>query len=159
MFVVKPVVFDPDQQCVAFVGGLHVYSIDPMGGGQGLSDGVKSRLSLDLPNWPGAVNLLAWQDEVAIGLLNAFTGYSTFKAQPLINIHDIAVLPEHRGTGVGRALLSELQTIAKERGCFKLTLEVLSGNTTAVQTYQKFGFEDYALDPKQGAAQFMQKWL
>lgn len=159
MFVVKPVDFNLAHDRLAFVGLLDMYARDPMGGGQGLADEVKTRLPVDLPDWPGAVNLLAWQDEVAIGLLNAFTGYSTFKAQPLMNIHDIAVLPGHRGKGVGRALLSELQIIAKERGCCKLTLEVLSGNTMAVQTYQKFGFEDYALDPKQGVAQFMQKWL
>ena len=159
MCVVKPVDFNLAHERLAFVGLLDMYARDPMGGGQGLSDSVKSRLPADLPDWPGAVNLLAWQGNIAIGVLNAFMGYSTFKAQPLINIHDIAVVPDHRGKGVGRALLSELQTIAKARGCCKLTLEVLSGNMTAVQAYQKFGFEDYALDPRQGVAQFMQKWL
>ena len=159
MCVVKPVDFNLAHERLAFVGLLDMYARDPMGGGQGLSDSVKSRLPVDLPDWPGAVNLLAWQDDVAVGVLNAFMGYSTFKAQPLMNIHDIAVLPDHRGKGVGRALLSELQIIAKARDCCKLTLEVLSGNIAAVQTYQKFGFEDYALDPQQGVAQFMQKWL
>ena len=159
MFVVKPVDFNLAHDRLAFIGLLDMYARDPMGGGQGLADDVKSRLLDELPTLPGAVNLLAWQNDQAIGLLNAFTGYSTFKAQPLMNIHDIAVLPEYRGRGVGRALLSKLEVTAQARGCCKLTLEVLSGNTMAVQTYQKFGFEDYALDPRQGAAKFMQKWL
>ena len=159
MCFVKPVDFSLTHERSAFVELLDMYARDPMGGGRGLADDVKSRLLHDLPNWPGALNLMAWQGDLAIGMLNAFMGYSTFKAQPLVNIHDIAVLPDHRGKGVGRALLSKLQIVADAQGCCKLTLEVLSGNTLAVQAYQRFGFEDYALDPKQGVARFMQKWL
>jgi hypothetical protein len=44
-------------------------------------------------------------------------------------------------------------------GCCKLTLEVLSGNTTAQTSYQRFGFAQYQLDPAAGQALFMQKWL
>jgi len=159
MFVVKPVDFAVDRECIAFIGLLDMYARDPMGGGQGLADDVKSRLPGDLANWPGGVHLLAWHEDEAVGLLNAFMGYSTFKAQPLLNVHDIAVLPDWRGKGAGQSLLAELQSIAEERGCCKLTLEVLSGNTRARQTYEAFGFEDYALDPTLGAACFMQKWL
>ena len=159
MFVVKPVDFAVDRERIAFIGLLDMYARDPMGGGQGLADDVKSRLPGDLANWPGGVHLLAWHEDEAVGLLNAFMGYSTFKAQPLLNVHDIAVLPDWRGKGAGQSLLAELQSIADERGCCKLTLEVLSGNTRARQTYEAFGFEDYALDPTLGAACFMQKWL
>jgi len=159
MVVVKPVDFEVAQQRQVFVDLLDMYARDPMGGGQGLRDEVKARLPADLAAWPGSVHLLAWDGEQAVGLLNAFMGYSTFKAQPLINIHDIAVLPPWRGQGVGQCLLQALQAEALERGCCKITLEVLSGNTAAKRAYLKFGFEDYALDPEQGIACFMQKWL
>ena len=53
-----------------------------------------------------AASFLAWLDGQAVGLVNCIEGYSTFKAQALMNIHDIAVLPGHRGAGVGQALLA-----------------------------------------------------
>lgn len=158
-WMIKAVDFGDKDQARAFVGLLEMYARDPMGGGQGLANEVKLRLPVDLANWPGGVHLIAWQDDEPIGLLNAFTGYSTFKAQPLMNVHDIAVLPQYRGQGVGQALLAELESIARQKGCCKLTLEVLSGNTKARKAYESFGFEDYALDPQMGAACFMQKWL
>lgn len=160
--IVKPVDFTVARDRDAFVDLLDMYAQDPMGGAQGLSEQVKTRLPTDLAAWPGGVHLLAWHDgpsKQAVGLLNAFMGYSTFKARPLINVHDIAVLPSWRGQGVGRALLDALQAVALERGCCKLTLEVLSGNISARRAYEKFGFEDYALDPENGSACFMQKWL
>lgn len=158
-WTIKPVDFSDPTEVIAFVGLLDMYARDPMGGGQGLANEVKSRLPDDLARWPGGVHLIAWHEGEAVGLLNAFMGYSTFKAQPLMNVHDVAVLARYRGQGVGQALLGELESIARERGCCKLTLEVLLGNTNARKAYERFGFEDYALDPTMGAACFMQKWL
>lgn len=138
---------------------LDAYACDPMGGGEGLSPDVKERLCRDLAARPTATSFIAWLDGKAVGLINCIEGYSTFKAQPLMNIHDIAVLPSHRGQGIGQALLAAAQTHAREQGCCKLTLEVLTGNTTALHSYTRFGFAPYALDPAAGQASFMQKWL
>ena len=149
---------DPEQALV-FVGLLDMYARDPMGGGQGLANDVKQRLPQDLASWPGGVHLVAWFADEAVGVLNAFMGYSTFRAKPLMNVHDIAVRPDYRGRGIGQAMLGELELIARQRDCCKLTLEVLSGNTNARKAYEHFGFEDYCLDPQMGAACFMQKWL
>jgi len=157
--IVKAVDFLNADHVRAMIALLDMYARDPMGGGHGLADAVKSRLPEDLANMAGAINLVAWSGDEAVGLLNAFAGYSTFKAQPLVNVHDVAVLPAHRAKGVGQALLTELERVARERGYCKITLEVLSGNTHARRSYERFGFEDYALDPKMGAACFMQKWL
>jgi ribosomal protein S18 acetylase RimI-like enzyme len=60
---------------------------------------------------------------------------------------------------VGQALLKAAEDHARARGCCKLTLEVLSGNTPAMASYKRFGFAQYELDPAVGQAQFMQKWL
>ena len=156
---IESVDFGDVDQARAFIGLLDMYARDPMGGGQGLASDVKTRLASDLAKWPGSVHLIAWDGEEPIGLLNAFLGYSTFKAQPLMNVHDIAVKPEYRGQGVGQALLAALESIARAHGCCKLTLEVLSGNTQALRSYLCFGFEDYVLDTQMGTARFMQKWL
>ena len=148
---------DGDSQALMLL--LDMYAQDPMGGGTPLEQEVKSRLCRDLAEFPGAFSAIAWLDGRPVGLINAFVGYSTFKARPLMNVHDIAVVPEFRGQGVGQALLASLEEHARSIGCCKLTLEVLSGNTRGLRSYEQFGFEHYALDPQMGHAMFMQKWL
>ena len=143
----------------ALVMLLDAYARDPMGGGEGLADEVKARLCSDLAERTDAASFIAWLDAQPVGLVNCIEGYSTFKARPLMNIHDIAVLPSHRGQGVGQALLAAAEAHARERGCCKLTLEVLTGNAVALRSYERFGFVPYALDPAAGQASFMQKWL
>ncbi|MDO3380645.1 GNAT family N-acetyltransferase [Gilvimarinus algae] len=137
---------------------LDAYARDPMGGGKPLTDFARAHLVAGLANH-GGISLLAYRNNQAIGLLNGFEGFSTFSGKPLINIHDLAVLREHRGQGVGQALLSAIEAIARERGCCKLTLEVLSGNAVAAGAYQKFGFRGYELDPSAGRAEFWEKKL
>ena len=144
---------------MALVFLLDAYAQDPMGGGEALHPEASSRLCADMSRIAGAASFIAWLDGQPIGLINCFEGYSTFKAKPLLNVHDIAVLSGHRGQGVGQALLKAAETHALARGCCKLTLEVLSGNAPAMASYKRFGFEQYELDPAAGQAQFMQKWL
>ena len=84
---------------------LDAYARDPMGGGKPLTADVRERLLPALAAQPGAFSLLAFDGDEAVGLADCLTGFSTFKARPLINIHDMAVLPEARGKGVGRALM------------------------------------------------------
>ena len=72
-----------------------------------------------------------------------FFGLSTFQARPLLNIHDLAVVPEYLGKGIGRALLSAAETRARRHGCCRLTLEVQDDNQWARSLYESFGFEDF----------------
>ena len=146
-----------DAQALVFL--LDAYAQDPMGGGEALQSEATERLCADMAQIPGAVSFIAWLDDQPIGLINCFEGYSTFKAQPLLNVHDIAVVPAWRSRGVGQALLAAAQEEAISRGCCKLTLEVLSGNERATRSYVRFGFANYELDPAAGHALLMQKWL
>ena len=143
----------------ALIALLGAYAQDPMGGGSPLPDKVKAKLCDDLAAHPLAVSFIAWADDAPVGLVNAFEGYSTFMASPLLNVHDIVVLPTHRACGIGQALLAACEAHARERGCCKLTPEVLSGNARALHSYERFGFAPYTLDPSQGQALLMQKWL
>lgn len=143
----------------ALVMLLDAYARDPMGGGEALTDEAKARLCDDLAARPDAASFIAWVDGEAAGLINCLEGYSTFKARPLMNVHDIAVLPAFRGRGVGQALLQAAEDHARSCGCCKLTLEVLTGNTVALKSYLRFGFEPYVLDPANGQASFMHKPL
>lgn len=160
---VRRVSFVDPVDCAALLKLMDVYASDPMGGGSPLPSEVKERLCRELSSNPGAISFIAWRDGAeppeAIGLINCFLGYSTFKARPLLNIHDIVVLPENRRQGIGQALLAAAEAAARERGCCKLTLEILSGNANAMASYTRFGFEPYTLDPKAGQASFMHKWL
>ena len=156
---IRQVDYRSPQDQAALLGLLDMYARDPMGGGEPLTEHVKATLCQALAEHPGAVSWIAYVDQQPVGLLNAFRGYSTFKARPLMNVHDIAVDPSCRGQGVGQSLLEALQAYAAALGCCKLTLEVLSGNALAQGSYQKFGFEQYALSAATGQALFMQKWL
>lgn len=148
-----------ESDCAAIVSLMECYAKDPMGGSEPLAPEVLSGLCDALAKQPGAVSVIAWDGEQAIGLINAFVGFSTFKAQPLLNIHDIIVHPAWRQRGVCSAMLEHIQTLAQRRGYCKLTLEVLEGNTAARYSYQRFGFVDYQLRPEYGSARFMEKPL
>ncbi|MCP5325172.1 MAG: GNAT family N-acetyltransferase [Oceanospirillaceae bacterium] len=138
---------------------LDMYARDPMGGGEPLSEYVRQNLIQELNNLPHAVSLLAYYQHQPVGVLNGFMGFSTFRCKPLLNIHDIAVRPEHRGLGIARALLDKAEHIARQRGCGKLTLEVLEGNHNAQKLYRAAGYAGYALDPQMGHALFWEKHL
>ena len=156
---IRRVNFSQPESAYILVELLDEYARDPMGGGHGLAPMVKAELASQLAQVPGAVGLVAYVAGEAAGLATAFSGFSTFAARPLLNIHDLAVLASFRNQGVGQALLAELESIAHERGCCKLTLEVLGNNQIAQGAYRKFGFAPYALDEAAGVAQFWQKWL
>ena len=143
----------------AVVELLDDYARDEAGGGEPLSDFARSRLVAELAARPTAFSVLAFDGEQPVGLVNCIEGFSTFACQPLVNVHDVAVRASHRGRGVGRRLLAQVEAIARERGACKLTLEVLSGNRAAIALYERTGFAPYALAPEMGQAQFFQKWL
>lgn len=149
----------------ALVELLDAYARDPMGGGEPLSEFARTSLVAALAARPQAFSVLAFassdnpDSEIPVGLVNCMEGFSTFACRPLINVHDVAVLPAHRGQRVAQRMLALVEEIARERGACKLTLEVLQGNVGAIRLYQRVGFANYQLDPAMGHAQFLQKWL
>lgn len=149
---------DP-AQATSWLDLLDHYASDPMGGGDGLSDYAKLHLVATMREVPGFHGALAWVDGEAVGLIDCFAGFSTFAARPLLNVHDIVVRRELRGRGIGQALLGWAEQRARQLGCCKLTLEVLSANTRAMASYRQAGFAPYVLDPAAGHALLMQKIL
>ena len=143
----------------AIVAMLRVYAMDPMGGGEDLSPRVQDALVPGLAAAPAASSLLAYVGDQVAGLANLMTSFSSFGGAPLINIHDIVVAKEHRGTGVGRALFDAIHQRADDIGACKVTREVLEGNAPARALYASLGYGDYLLDPAMGKALFWQKRL
>ena len=151
--------FRRPEHRTAFLRLLEHYARDPMGGGTGLSAEARTHLVERLAARPDFVSFLAEEDAEAVGLINCFEGFSTFAARPLLNVHDLVVHADWRGRGLGRALLAAAERAARERGCCKLTLEVLSGNAAARAAYRACGFAAYELDPRAGQALFLEKKL
>lgn len=138
---------------------MNIYAEDPMGGNNPLSDDVKQNLAKELSKLPHAFTVISYVDGKPAGLINCFEAFSTFKCKPLINIHDIIVIKEFRSLGICQKMLDKVEQQAKDKGCCKITLEVLEGNEVAQKAYLKFGFDGYELDPKMGKALFWQKLI
>jgi ribosomal protein S18 acetylase RimI-like enzyme len=119
---------------------LDAYARDPMGSGQPLPEEVRARLGTDLPQHPAVYGLLARHGSTAVGFATCFLGYSTFLARPLLNIHDIAVLPEWRGQAVARQLLEAIEDLSHRLECCRITLEVREDNPRARSVYESAGF-------------------
>jgi len=155
----SPLDLHDNTHTTALITLLDHYAHDPMGGATGLSLHAKAHLVEALRSRTDYFAHIAWLGDEAVGLINCFEGFSTFAARPLLNVHDIVVMREHRGKGIGRALLAAAEAHAIQRGCCKLTLEVLDRNAVAMSAYIAFGFAPYALDPAAGSAVFLQKLL
>jgi ribosomal protein S18 acetylase RimI-like enzyme len=143
----------------ALVDLLDAYASDPAGGGSPLAAGVKAGLPDALAARPQAFSVLAYDGEEAVGLVNCIEGFSTFACKPLVNVHDVVVRASHRGRRVVQRMLARVEDEARARGACKLTLEVLSGNRSALRAYEREGFAGYQLDPAFGTAMFLQKKL
>lgn len=135
------------------------YARDPFGGGEPLSDLHREQLVDRLAEFPGAFSVLAHLEGRAVGLVNCFTGFSTFACRPLVNVHDVVVSESVRGSGVCTEMLDRVAREAKSRGCCKLTLEVLGKNLPAQVAYRRSGFRPYTLDEELGQAEFWQRYL
>ena len=171
---VRAVDYANPRDAAALVDLLDGYARDVAGGGKPLGAEVKQGLVQALrQRQPQAFSVMAWVEGegegegaasvphagVAVGLVNCFEGFSTFACKPLVNVHDVVVVPAWRGHRIAQRMLQEVETLARGRGACKLTLEVLSGNRAAIQAYEREGFAAYALDPRMGSARFFQKLL
>lgn len=88
---------------------------------------------------PFAEVLIAEDDARTVGFALFFHNYSTFLGRPGIYLEDLFVLPEFRGRGIGKALLSRLAQLACERACGRLEWAVLDWNEPSIRFYESLG--------------------
>ena len=147
------------QHAQAYLQLMSHYALDPMGGGEDISEFAKDNLVESILKRNDVFCILIFEDQHPAALLTAIEGFSTFACKPLFNIHDVVVHKNFRGQGLSPLLFTKIEEIARQRDCCKITLEVLEGNQVAINAYSKLGFSDYLLDPEFGSALFWTKSL
>ncbi len=88
---------------------------------------------------PFAECVIAEWEGAPAGFALFFHNFSTFAGRPGIYLEDLFVKPEHRGKGIGKALLIHLAGLCRERGCARLEWAVLDWNERAIGFYQGLG--------------------
>ena len=102
---------------------------------------------------------LAYREDEAVGLAICFRGFSTFAARPLINIHDLFVMPAHRGTGLGWRILSAIERRARRLGLLQTDARSSRKQPRAQNLYAAAGFAQATHVPEAGGALFLSKPL
>ncbi len=120
---------------------LEHYSEHPMGSGGPLPAAVHDTVIEGLRSHPTTLIFLCQKDGNVEGMAVCFVGFSTFKAKPLINIHDLVVHANARGQGIGSALIDAVVDHARARTWCAVTLEVRADNP-ASRLYIQKGFRD-----------------
>ncbi|GAB4234362.1 MAG: GNAT family N-acetyltransferase [Elainellaceae cyanobacterium] len=83
--------------------------------------------------------ILADCNNQPVGFALFFTNYSTFLTKPGIYLEDLFVLPDYRGRGIGKALITHLAKLAVARKCGRLEWSVLDWNQPAIGFYERIG--------------------
>ena len=83
--------------------------------------------------------ILGFYEQKPVSFAIFFHNYSTFLGRPGLYLEDLFVKLEMRGKGFGKAMLSYLAKLAKERGCGRFEWWVLDWNESAIGFYKKLG--------------------
>ncbi|MBC3206028.1 GNAT family N-acetyltransferase [Pseudomonas sp. SWRI111] len=80
---------------------------------------------------------LAWADGKALGMVHYIYHRSNWSIENSCYLQDLLVVPESRGTGVGRLLIEHVYATAKADGCCKVHWLTRETNATAIQLYER----------------------
>ena len=138
--VVEEADFDNPADCGALIEIIDSYARGPGGQNAPLSEEAKANMCRGLAAQANMTVLLASLSGRKVGAAVCIWAFSTFAGKLMFNIHDLAVLPELRGQGVGRALMSDVERRARDADCCKVSLEVFDSNEGAKRLYVSQGF-------------------
>lgn len=134
-FTIRPAVPRDCAEILRLIHALAVYEKL-----EHLAVGTEERLREQLFGArPAAEALVAERGGRAVGFALFFTTFSTFLCKPGIYLEDLFVEPEHRGAGVGKALLGRLAAITLERGGGRFEWRVLDWNEPSIRFYEALG--------------------
>ncbi len=83
--------------------------------------------------------VVGWYNDKPVGFALYFYNYSTFLGKRGLYLEDLFVIPEMRGKGLGKALLTHLAKTAVENNCGRLEWSVLNWNEPAIKFYESLG--------------------
>ncbi len=101
---------------------------------------------------PTVFGHVAEVDGEVVGMAVWFLSFSTWTGRKGIWLEDLYVMPEHRGSGLGRELLATLARLCRERGYTRLEWWVLDWNEPSIGFYRSLGadacdeFTTYRMD-------------
>ena len=88
---------------------------------------------------PAVFGHVAEVDGEIVGFSLWFLNFSTWEGVHGIYLEDLFVRPEHRGSGLGKALLQELARECARRGYARLEWSVLDWNEPSINFYKAAG--------------------
>jgi GNAT superfamily N-acetyltransferase len=88
---------------------------------------------------PAAFALVAEVNEMVVGFALYFRNFSTWEGVHGLYLEDLYVMPEYRGSGLGKAMLRSLAALAVERGYARVEWEVLDWNKPSIEFYRSLG--------------------
>jgi ribosomal protein S18 acetylase RimI-like enzyme len=124
----------------ALVDIIDSYARGPGGQGAPLSEHARASLAAGLSGPRGRSRSSPSPTRGPSGRRCASGGSPRSPAGAAVNVHDLTVLTEYQGRGIGTRLLDEVERRARERGCCKITLEVHEANAGAGRLYERAWF-------------------
>jgi GNAT superfamily N-acetyltransferase len=88
---------------------------------------------------PALFGHVAEVDGEVVGFAVWFLSFSTWRGVHGLYLEDLFVRPEHRGSGLGRALLAALARECVEHGYARFEWSVLNWNTPTIEFYRSVG--------------------
>jgi GNAT superfamily N-acetyltransferase len=113
------------------------------------STAAMDKLHQRVANSRGVVLVAEISGAVVGHLVLAFERFGPYVREELRDyalVADLFVRADHRGRGIGRALITEAERRAIERAMPRILLGVVHGNHAAERSYRRQGFRDYALE-------------
>lgn len=88
---------------------------------------------------PSLFGHVAEVDGSLVGFAVWFRNFSTWRGRHGIYLEDLFVAPEHRGSGIGKALLTALARECMDHGYPRLEWSVLDWNAPSIAFYRSLG--------------------
>jgi len=120
---------------VSLIKALAEYEREP-DAAQGTEQDIRAALFGESPK---AFCHVAELDGEVVGFALWFLNFSTWLGKHGIYLEDLFVRPDARGSGLGKALLTTLIDIARDRGYGRVEWAVLDWNTSAQDFYRSLG--------------------
>jgi ribosomal protein S18 acetylase RimI-like enzyme len=132
-FVVRPAI---EADCTAVMALIHELAVYEKAAGEVLVTANELREHA-FGEKPFVEIIVAAADDEIYGAALFYEKYSTWKG-PAIHLEDLIVAENHRGAGIGAALLDEVLRIGNERNYRRVYWQVLDWNTPALRFYERY---------------------